>query len=298
MDPAPIALFVYNRPAHTLRTLEALIKNDLAKDSVLYVFQDGLKKDATPEDAKKMHEVDAIVNNIRGFSQVITYKKDNNIGLAESIINGVSLVVNKHGRIIVLEDDIITSPYFLRYLNDGLQVYEKVNNVYAVNAYMFPIATDTATTFLSPLGTSTWGWATWSDKWNIFEYTPLHKKTIQQNKFLRARFNLADYNYADMLDNTNSWGIRWYYSVFMRNGLGVFPTKSLCYNIGFGEESTHTKGQIHQMEMWSSRISVELLSEIDIDIYSKILTYFSVKEKAQKVRLLNRIWKKIRKLLG
>lgn len=296
MDLAPIVLFVYNRPSHTAKTMEALVKNELAKDSILYVFQDGPKKESSLEDLRKIEEVDTVVRNIKGVKDIVYLKRETNIGLAESIIEGVTSVVSKHGKIIVLEDDIITSPFFLQYLNDGLRVYEKVDNVYAVNAYMFPIQTKSATTFLSPLGTSTWGWATWANKWSAFERTPLYKDSIQKNKFLRARFNLADYNYAGMLDNTNSWGIRWYYSVFMRNGLGVFPTKSLCYNIGFSIESTHTKNEIEQMDIYNSKIPVELVSHVDMEIYSKILTHFENEPKQKTASLVTRVLRKGKRL--
>ncbi|HEY9005599.1 MAG TPA: glycosyltransferase [Ohtaekwangia sp.] len=268
---APIALFVYNRPSHTAKTLEALAKNTLAKDSMLYVFQDGPKKESTPEQLQKIAEVDEVVKGIQGFKEVICKKRTDNIGLAESIIDGVTSVVNKHGKIIVVEDDLITSPYFLKYLNDGLRVYEKSKGVYAVNSYMFPMEVEVATTFLSPLATSTWGWATWDDRWKAFERVPKYKTYIQHNKFLKERFNFGGYNYSEMLENANSWGIRWYYSVFIRNGLGVFPTKSLCTNIGFGEGASHTKDEFKQMSLYNEVLEVDFKEQIDFELQEKLL---------------------------
>jgi hypothetical protein len=289
MDLAPIALFVYNRPSHTMRTLEALAANTLASKSILYIFQDGPKPGASAEDLNKINQVEKIIEGTTGFQRVVLSKRSVNVGLANNIINGITEVVNQHGKIIVMEDDLLTSPFFLQYLNDGLEVYKSSCNVYAINGYMFPIETEAISVFLSPLATSTWGWATWADRWKAFERKPVYKDLIQKNKFLRSRFNLADYNYADMLDNMNSWGIRWYYSVFMRNGLGLFPTKSLCYNIGVGEESTHTKREIQQMEIFTDRLPMVFVESINIEVHEKLLRFFTIKEIPRRTTVLKRL---------
>jgi len=292
MKLAPIVLFVFKRPDHTMRTLDALQKNDLASDSVLYVYQDGPGENASAADLQKMNDVTKIFKDLNGFRKVVFTKRERNLGLASNVIDGITEVVRKHQKVIVLEDDILTSRYFLKYLNDGLELYEDMKNVYAVNSYMFPIATEEATTFLSPLATSTWGWATWADRWACFEIVPENKKMIQQNKFLRARFNLADYNYADMLNNQNSWGIRWYYSVFMRNGLGLFPTRTLSVNIGFDNEATHTRSELKQMELFTEMIELEKQDQINLNFHRLLLDYFSVPEKPKNKPDASQILKK------
>jgi hypothetical protein len=230
---APVVLFVYNRPFHTEQTLNALEKNEKATETVLYIFADGLKENAGNMEEENSAEVRKIIQKNWQFKEIHLIEREKNWGLAENVINGVTEIVNQYGKIIVLEDDLITSPYFLSYCNEALDLYENDKNVYAVNAFQFPLGVSEFETFLCPLGTSSWGWATWADRWNVFEKVPKYKNLIQNNEYLRNRFNFAGYDYAKMLDNPKSWAIRWYYSVFIQNGLGLFPTISLVQNIGF-----------------------------------------------------------------
>ena len=272
---APIVLFVYNRPNHTLQTLEALSRNELASESDLYIYADAPKEGASDEDSALVGKVRQVIRSKPWCKEVIIKEARANKGLANSVIEGVTEIVNIHGRVIVLEDDILTSPFFLRFLNEGLEAYKDSHNVFSINSYMFPISTERLEVFLSPLGTTTWGWATWSDRWVAFEEVPDYKIEIQQNAFLRSRFNLAHYDYAKMLNNANSWGIRWYYSVFVRNGLGVFPTKTLSLNIGFDEQATHTKAIVKQMELHPGPIPMTLHTKIDFSLHVKLLEYFT-----------------------
>jgi hypothetical protein len=230
---APIALFVYARPSHTLRTLEALSRNEFAADSVLFVYADGAKEDATEQQIQNIQEVRRIVKSRNWCREVHLIEREKNFGLSKNLSEGITGTVKQYGKIIVLEDDILTSPYFLRYCNEALTIYEDAENVYSVNAFQFQSLQDDFDVFLSPLATSSWGWATWAKRWAAFDGTVSEKDIIQNNDFWRSRFNFAGYNYAKMLDNSKSWAIRWYYSVFVRNGLGVFPTVSLTQNFGF-----------------------------------------------------------------
>jgi hypothetical protein len=275
MDISPIVLFVYNRPWHTQQTLDALVKNELASESTLYVFADGSKLNATEEDLKKINEVHTIIKNQTGFKEILFIKREKNYGLADNIISGVTEVVNKYGKVIVLEDDIVTSTYFLKFLNDGLNLYQNSGNVYSINSYMFPIECKEATTFLSYLATSSWGWATWSEKWKVYKSDINYKSVIQNNKFLKARFNFADYDFVSILDNKNSWAIKWYYSVFIRNGLGLFTTKTLSKHIGAGEDATHVKTNFNQMELYKKPIKIELKETIDFELNEKFLDCFT-----------------------
>ncbi|MES2567375.1 MAG: glycosyltransferase family 2 protein [Bacteroidota bacterium] len=294
MNLAPIILFAFNRPWHTRHTLDALSRNLEAKDSLLYIYCDGAKENTEGENILQIQEVRLLAKAESRFKEVVVKESHKNKGLANSIIEGVTEIINKHGKIIVLEDDIITSPFFLKYMNDGLNTYENSANVYAINSYMFPVNFDKTTTFLSPLATGSWGWGTWTDKWEAFEVLPKYKSIIQNNPLLRARFNFADYNYADMLNNTNSWAIRWYYSVFLRNGLGVFPTKTLSHNIGFGISATHTKSEFAQMNLFNDKVLVEYQEYIDMELHEKLLNYFvKPTDKVEKKRFLERIYRKI-----
>ena len=281
---APIALFVYNRPQLTEQTLQALSKNELANESLLYVFADGPKNKATQDELEKIAEVERVVKSKPWAKEIIFIKSSINKGLAQSVVAGITQIVTQHGRVIVLEDDILTSPYFLAFLNDGLEVYKNQSNVYAINSYMFPVETKEITTFLSPIATTSWGWATWADRWGCFQLEPSDKKLIQENTVISTRFNLGRHCHSYMLDNLNSWAIRWYYSVFARNGLGLFPSKSLSLNIGFGESATHTKKEFMQMELYNHPIPVALQSEINFKYLDLIIHYFEIRHQTDHMK--------------
>ena len=179
MYPSPIVLFVYSRPWHTQQTVEALLKNELASESELFVFCDGAKSNASAEDKQNINEVRNYIRSIKemcpshstgcSFKSVIIYESNNNKGLADSIISGVTEIVNKYGKIIVVEDDIVTSPYFLRYMNDALNFYVDNKSIFSVNSFN-PIPPDFIKTDVFTLKfMHCWGWSTWSDRWKFFE---------------------------------------------------------------------------------------------------------------------------------
>jgi hypothetical protein len=264
MTLAPIVLFVYNRPWHTEQTLKALEKNIFAQDSILYIYADGMRENSTPEQIEKVQQVRKIISQQWNFKEIHIIEREKNWGLADNVIDGVTSVVNQYGTIIVLEDDLVTSPYFLDYCNQGLCIYKENANVYSINAYQFPLPIDQFETFLCPLATSSWGWATWAEKWAVFEKNPQYKNLIQQNEYLRKRFNFADYDYTSMLDNPKSWAVRWYYSVFLRNGLGVFPTKSLVQNIGFDGSGENCGADLVEIELYKDKPN--LIKNVVIDL--------------------------------
>jgi hypothetical protein len=289
---APIVLFVYNRPVHTQQCLQSLCENDLANQSELFIYADGPKEGASVEQLQKIIDVKKLIKEKKWCRKVHIYERDNNMGLANSIIEGVTDVVNKFGKVIVIEDDLILSKGFLKYMNEGLATYSDRDNVYSINAYMPSIDNGgIAETVLLPL-TSSWGWATWKNKWDVFDYEMKQKNNILENKFLQSRFNLGDYNYVGMLNHgNNSWSIRWYYSVFKRNGLCVFPTQTLVWNIGFdGSGVNHTFSTISQRPYLAETIFVKNNSGINLDFYSKFINFYS----SQKRSLFKRVLVKIK----
>jgi hypothetical protein len=288
---SPVVLFVYNRPNHTKQTIESLKKNKLSVETILYVIADGPKANATIEDKKNIKETRQLFKTLTGFKQIILIEKEKNEGLATSVISGVTEIINKHGKVIVLEDDLLLSPFFLDYMNQGLSIYKDVSNVFSINAYMFPIETNKIDTFLSPLATSSWGWATWADKWAVFEKDIQYKEIIQSHPYIRQRFNFSDYNYADTLEMRSSWAIKWYYSVFIRNGLGVFPTRSLVQNIGFDGSGTHGINTFNEPALFEEEVKVEKKYVIDIENYAKMLDFF----KEKKTSIFSSITKIIKK---
>ena len=157
-------LFVYNRLNCTKRTLEALQKNELASKSELFIYSDAAKNE---NDLEKVAKVREYIKNIDGFKKIIIRKRKANTGLAGSIINGVTKIVNKYGKIIVLEDDLVTSRYFLRFMNEALEAYENEPRVASIHGYIYPINNLPEAFFIK--GADCWGWATWNNKWSIFE---------------------------------------------------------------------------------------------------------------------------------
>lgn len=237
---APITLFVYNRLEHTRQTIEALQKNTLANQSDLIIFSEAPKLEAQDEAVREVREY---IQQIDGFKSIKIIERPVNLGLANSIIDGVTSMVNQYGSVIVLEDDLITSPYFLQYMNDGLNIYEKNEDVASIHGYIYPIEGLPKTFFLR--GADCWGWATWKDKWAIFEPDGVKLLSELKRKNLINRFDFNDtYSYSKMLADqiigkNNSWAVRWHASAFLSNKYTLYPGKSLVLNIGNDGSGTH-----------------------------------------------------------
>lgn len=241
MNYAPICLFVFNRIEHTKKTIEFLKNNLLANESDLLIFSDGPRNELENEKIKALR---SYLKSINGFKTVEIFNRDENWGLARSIIEGVSTVLNRFDRVIVLEDDMITSPYFLNYMNDGLNTYQHDENVASIHGYTYPVASELEDTFFLK-GADCWGWATWKSRWAQFEPNgeKLLRKLIERGLVNEFNFNNS-YPYTDMLKKqilgkNNSWAIRWYASAFLKDMYTLYPGKSLVQNIGNDDSGTH-----------------------------------------------------------
>lgn len=241
MKLAPIVLFAYNRPWHTQQTVEALLKNDLSSSSRLIVFSDGPIND---QDAVTVQNVRKYVRTIGGFVSTEVIEREKNMGLADSIIAGVTQVINKYGRIIVLEDDMITSPHFLSFMNNALDFYKEEERVWHISGWNYPVNPEgLPSTFLWRV-MNCWGWATWADKWNYFKRDPQNLVRVFSNDEI-TRFNLdGAHNFWNQIqDNINgrikTWAIFWYAVIFKNDGLCLNPTQSLVRNIGHDGTGTH-----------------------------------------------------------
>lgn len=240
MNLAPITLFVYNRLVHTRQTVEALKKNISASESDLFIFSDAPRN---TEATQAVLQVRDYIANITGFKSVTIIERPINLGLANSIIDGVTSVVNQHGRVIVIEDDLVTSPYFLQYMNDGLNLYEGNEDVASIHGYVYPIDGLPETFFMR--GADCWGWATWKNKWEIFEPDSTKLLNELKRKNLTKSFNLnGAYGFTQMLADqvagkNSSWAVRWHASAFLCNKYTLHPGKSLVLNIGNDGSGTH-----------------------------------------------------------
>ena len=274
---APIVLFVYNRPWHTQQTVEALQKNKLASESELFIYSDEAKND----DARvSVDEVRKYIDNITGFKKITVIKRDKNWGLANSIIDGVTKIVNEYGRIIVLEDDLVTSPYFLKFMNEGLTMYENEDKVASIHGYIYPIDNLPNTFFIK--GADCWGWATWKRAWDVFE--PNGQKILDELKS-RGLEKGADFNNSygltQMLKDqikgkNNSWAVRWYMSAFLKDMLTLYPGKSYVQNIGNDDRGTHCcVSDIFRVELCTSNNSNRLELVENSDSRKKMEIFFN-----------------------
>jgi hypothetical protein len=242
MSFAPIALFAYNRPTHIRHTVESLLANEMAAGVDLYIFSDGPKN---PAQEPAVADVRRYAGTVSGFRSVNLIERSSNLGLANSIIDGTTRLAKEFGRVIVLEDDLVVSPHFLRYMNRALENFQDDESAMQISGYMFPndVAAE-ADAFFMPFTTS-WGWATWERAWQHFDPAMRGFDALVRNRQLRDSFNLdGAYDYFDMLERQrrggiDSWAIRWYLSVFMRGGLTLYPARTLVRNIGFDGSGTH-----------------------------------------------------------
>ena len=241
MSLAPIVLFTYNRPWHTRQTVEALRKNFLAAESELFIFSDGPRNE---EARGRVDEVRQYLKTIAGFKRIQIREGKENRGLAKSIIAGVTEIVKEYGRVIVLEDDLETSPYFLKYMNEGLDLYEQDHRVISVLGHVFPVKASLPETFFIR-GASCWGWATWTRGWDLFEENgEVLLKRLMNQRLTRDFDRNGAYPYIDMLKaqiagKNQSWAVRWHASAFLNNKLTLYPGRSLVCNIGNDGSGQH-----------------------------------------------------------
>ncbi|TVO60279.1 glycosyltransferase family 2 protein [Denitromonas ohlonensis] len=240
---APVALFVFNRPEHTRRTLEALRLNALAEATPLHIFSDAPRDDW---DGTAVQQVREAIRAAEGFASVTIVERECNMGLAASIIDGATQLCRQYGQVIVLEDDLLTAPTFLTYMNDALDRYRDTPQVGSISAYMYPIDSSGAgsdTVMLEhPMS---WGWATWADRWALFDVSGEHllqrlKETGQLHRF----DSLGPGGFERMLrgqiaGQNNSWFIRWHASLFLAERRSLAPARSLISNIGLDGTGVH-----------------------------------------------------------
>jgi hypothetical protein len=269
---APIALFAYRRPQHLRRTLESLAANPLARDSRLYIFCDAAR-DAAAQAG--VDEVRRIARQARGFGALEVVERERNFGLAGSIVDGVGRLTTEFGAAIVVEDDLVLAPRFLEFMNAALERYAAESRVMQVSGYMYPCGLEGAagSGFLPSI--SCWGWATWRRAWEHYDPSLAGWARIDADPRRRRAFDMEGaYDYSGMLRQArggtiDSWGVVWYLSVFAREGVVLYPRKSLVSNAGFDNSGTHTDGRtgpnLGDVELWSPQGPFEFPQRIETD---------------------------------
>ena len=265
---APIILFVYNRPDHASRVLDALSLNPEAINSDLYIFCDGQKENASVEIIERINLTRKVVKSENRFGKKTIIERDSNFGLAQSIIDGVTAIVNQFDKVIVLEDDILPSIGFLKYMNEALEMYKSDENVGCIHAWNYTLNNSEyqeSTFFLK--GGDCWGWATWKRSWKYFNPNGSALLTSIRKSNIEYEFNRRDTQpfyvmLQEQIEGKNdSWAIRWYASLFIKNIYCLHPTKSIVENIGFDNSGTHCG----YMEMNQTKTEYIELKKIDIN---------------------------------
>lgn len=259
---SPILLFTYNRPAHTRRTVEALQRNTLAAESELFIYSDAPKGEA---DREAVDEVRRYLHTLTGFAAIHITERPSNCGLASNIIDGVTTLVNRFGRVIVLEDDLLTAPYFLQFMNDALDMYEHDERVGHIQGCDFTQDDTLPDTFFIKF-TGSWGWATWKRAWRHFN--PDGKALLEEleRRGLTRTFDFdGKYGYTRMLrrqteGRNNSWAIRWNASLFLLDMFSLNVGKSLVQNEGFDGSGTNCGGGgLYASKLWMQPLPVRRL---------------------------------------
>ena len=281
---APIILFAFNRPDVLRNTIQSLLLNEEAKFSDLYVFVDGPRSNK-PGEEEKVKEVQEYVKSIEGFKSLHYTFSEKNKGLGNSIIAGVSQVINQYGKVIVLEDDLVFARNFLSYMNLGLDRYAKEEKVFSICGYSNKIRTPHGYEYDSYFCTrsSSWGWATWADRWNSVDW-----ELKEWNRYSEMAKPFNKWGGSDcfkMLDDwkngrNHSWAIRFCFAQFLQDKVSLFPIVSKVQNDGFDGQGTNCKkwSRFKYEFDYKGEKSFNFPTKTDVDkhLYKEAMSYHSI----------------------
>lgn len=289
----PVLLFTYKRLDALKKTIEALSANELADQSDLYIFSDGPK---TEKDQKPIQEVRAYLKTVKGFNNINIKASEVNKGLANSIISGVSEVMELSDKVIVMEDDLLTTSNFLMFMNKALSKYENEQKVFSVSGYSMNLNQDVnqpGETYFLNRGWS-WGWATWKNRWEHVDWEMKDYESFKNDKNKKSEFAMGGSDLNKMLRNQmegalDSWAIRWFYHQLKVKGLTLYPTYSKVYNNGFDQLATHTTGSNSRyLPLLDEELSNEIFFPKSIEISEGYQKAF-LKNMSVKARIRSKI---------
>lgn len=246
---SPIVVFLYNRYNHTKQTLQALVRNNEFDFFPLYIFVDGPKNEKDKQSIKKIKKL--VVKLFKNKNNLTISYSTRNLGLAESIIRGVTMVLQNFNKVIVLEDDLVTHPLFLTYMNKALGFYQNRNNIFSISGYSHPQTLmdlsqcNLKNNYFFLPRPSSWGWGTWKNRWknvdfDVKDYDDFKSNSTKQKEFNLGGDDLSNMLKEQMLGKLDSWAIRWAYSAYKNNQLTLYPIKSFINNIGMDGSGTHS----------------------------------------------------------
>jgi hypothetical protein len=275
---APIVLFCYNRPDTLRHTIEALRDNYWAEESELFIFSDGAKK---PADEPLVAEVRDYLQSITGFKSLVITEATVNKGLANSIIGGVQAIIDKYDKVIVLEDDLVSSRNFLVYMNKALDYYRQDTRIFSITGFSIPIRGLSENSVYYTQRANSTGWGTWKDRWNGIDWEVRDYSTLMNDRAARRAFNQMGSDMTGLLvkqktGKINSWAIRWCYHQFKYNLYSVHPALSKIKNIGYAKGATHTREKFNRFETkLDTGIELDFHFERPVVLERKIIRQFT-----------------------
>jgi hypothetical protein len=300
---APILLFCYTRLDKLILTVEALKNNYLALHSELFIFSDNGK---TEIECIKVLEVRQYLKTIEGFRKIKIVEAEKNSGLANSIIKGVTEAFKKYDKVIVLEDDLITSVNFLNFMNASINFYQDSPQVFSISGYSFPIKGLPPDTVYFTKRASSWGWATWKDRWEnidweVKDYLIFQKNYRKKRDFNKMGSDLSDMLHKQMRGKIDSWAIRWCYHQYKNNLYTVYPSVSKIQNIGFGNAATHTVERTSRYQtildqLANTNFNFIKHAHLDQDIIKQFIKHYSLQKRAY-YKILNLLPQKLIKAI-
>lgn len=298
MNLAPIVFFVYNRLWHTEKTVKYLKKNELAQESELFIYSDAPRND---DDKNSVNDVRNYIKNITGFKKIRIIIRKKNFGLADSIIDGVTKIVNKYGNVIVLEDDLVTSPYFLRFMNESLDKYKDDDRIFVISGYSpkINLPSDYNKDVYLTHRSSSWGWSTWKNEWNSINWKhEFYEPFLNDNKLMKMFARKGGTDRLKMLKlqfkgEINSWAIRRAFTQFLQKKYTVYPSRTLLNNIGHDGSGVHCGvNSIFDSDNYIESKVIILPDQVDDNKYINLIIY-----KYYSISFKKRVIKKIRKLI-
>ncbi len=294
-DHAPVVLFAYRRPDHLRRALDSLAANSGADQTQVSIYCDGAKSATDRQAVEQVREIARSANDLATFASVLVIERDHNMGLAKSVISGVTETLGGHDRVIVMEDDLVVSPDFLEYMNQALELYANNEDVISIHGFMYsvpPVLPQTV--FLR--GADCWGWATWHRGWELFE--PDSQKLLKEldNSPDRALFDFdGAFPYRQMLKDQaagiiDSWAVRWYASAFLANKLTLYPGQSLVENIGQEGSGTHSQSATsHEVVVSGIHLPVKAIEVSESALARQVVSETLISARPQSGKISHRL---------
>jgi hypothetical protein len=295
MVNTPIALFVFKRLEHTQKTILSLMNNPESVNSVLFIFSDAPKY---ANEEKSVEAVRKYIKRIKGFKSLEIFERDKNLGLSNSIISGVSQLLNLYESLIILEDDLVVSPFFLNYMNSALELYKYDPDVISIHGYVYPVKQKLPETFFLR-GADCWGWATWKRAWELsegsfgFEHDgrklldELKRKNLLRSFDLDGTVNNVRMLKRQIAGKVDSWAIRWHASAYITNKFTLYPSRSLVKNIGADLSGSN----LISTKRFDVELSEKPISLTRIEILENLIAKEAIKKYFTKTRpsVLNKL---------